>query len=159
MDEEAFVAFFDATVRDVYRYASRLTGRDRHAAEDLVQDAYAGYARELRAGRISAGGVGVGWLITVVRNRHIDIVRRNERARRKDVLTAVQPEAAPDADASVDLLDGLPPDQRSAMVLRYVDDLSVAEVAAALGRTVHATESLLARARAAARATRGATRG
>ena len=33
------------------------------------------------------------------------------------------------------------------VVLRYVDDLSVPDVAAALGLTVHAAESLLARAR------------
>jgi RNA polymerase sigma-70 factor (ECF subfamily) len=31
--------------------------------------------------------------------------------------------------------------------MRYVDDMSVPEVAAAIGRSVHATESLLARAR------------
>jgi RNA polymerase sigma-70 factor (ECF subfamily) len=36
-------------------------------------------------------------------------------------------------------------------VLRYLDGLSVPEVAEALGRTVHATEALLVRARAAFR--------
>jgi RNA polymerase sigma-70 factor (ECF subfamily) len=35
--------------------------------------------------------------------------------------------------------------------LRYLDDLTVPEVADALGRSVHATESLLARARRAFR--------
>jgi RNA polymerase sigma-70 factor (ECF subfamily) len=38
------------------------------------------------------------------------------------------------------------------LVLRYVDDLSVAEVAREMGRSVHATESLLTRARTALRA-------
>jgi RNA polymerase sigma-70 factor (ECF subfamily) len=42
---------------------------------------------------------------------------------------------------------------RAALTLRYVDGLSVAEVARALGRTVHATEALLVRARAAFRRT------
>jgi integrase-like protein/sigma-70-like protein len=41
--------------------------------------------------------------------------------------------------------------QRAALTLRYLDDLPVAEVAAHLGRTLHATETLLARARTALR--------
>ena len=48
----------------------------------------------------------------------------------------------------------LPPDHQAVLSLRYLDDLTVPEVAAALGRSVHATESLLARApRVSARAT------
>jgi len=41
--------------------------------------------------------------------------------------------------------------QRLALTLRYLDGLSVPEVAEHLGRSVHATETLLARARAALR--------
>ncbi len=40
---------------------------------------------------------------------------------------------------------------RSALTLRYVDGLSVADVAETLGRTLHATEALLVRARLAFR--------
>src|SRR3712207_1533234 len=45
----------------------------------------------------------------------------------------------------------LPPDYQAVLSLRYLDDLSVPEVADALGRSVHATESLLVRARRAFR--------
>jgi RNA polymerase sigma-70 factor (ECF subfamily) len=38
---------------------------------------------------------------------------------------------------------------RAALTLRYLDGLSVPEVAGHLGRTVHATEALLVRARSA----------
>ncbi len=41
--------------------------------------------------------------------------------------------------------------QRSALTLRYLDGLSVPEVAEHIGRSVHATETLLVRARAALR--------
>jgi RNA polymerase sigma-70 factor (ECF subfamily) len=41
----------------------------------------------------------------------------------------------------------LPPDQRLALLFRHLDGMSVREVAAAIGRTEKATESLLARAR------------
>ena len=41
--------------------------------------------------------------------------------------------------------------QRVALTLRYLDGLPVPEVAEHLGRSLHATETLLARARAALR--------
>lgn len=48
-------------------------------------------------------------------------------------------------------LDRLGAHHRAALTLRYLDDLPVPEVAALLERTVHATEALLVRARAAFR--------
>ena len=45
----------------------------------------------------------------------------------------------------------LGPHHRVALTLRYVDGLPVPEVAEILGRTVHATEALLVRARNAFR--------
>ncbi len=44
-------------------------------------------------------------------------------------------------------LGSLPTNQRSVIVLRYLDDWSVAEIADGLGLTYRAVESLLARAR------------
>ena len=61
-----------------------------------------------------------------------------------------------DAEAARVLLHELPPDYRSVLTLRYLDDLSVPETADLIGRSVRATESLLARAR---RAFRDATEG
>ena len=50
------------------------------------------------------------------------------------------------------MLDELGAHHRAALTLRYLDGLSVPEVADHLGRTVHATEALLVRARNAFRA-------
>ena len=50
-----------------------------------------------------------------------------------------------------DVLARLGRHHRAALTLRYVDGLPVPEVAELLGRTVHATEALLVRARAAFR--------
>ena len=55
------------------------------------------------------------------------------------------------------VLDRLTSPHRAALTLRYLDDLPVPEVAALLGRTVHATEALLVRARTAFRTTYEAT--
>ena len=49
------------------------------------------------------------------------------------------------------MLADLNPMQRAALTLRYVDDLPVGDVARLLGRSVHATETLLVRAKRAFR--------
>jgi RNA polymerase sigma-70 factor (ECF subfamily) len=49
------------------------------------------------------------------------------------------------------VLDQLSSHHRSALTLRYLDDLPVADVAALLDRSVYATEALLVRARSAFR--------
>ncbi|MGH3920974.1 MAG: RNA polymerase sigma factor, partial [Pseudonocardiaceae bacterium] len=49
------------------------------------------------------------------------------------------------------VLDALGAHHRAALTLRYLDGLPVAQVAEHLGRTVHAAEALLVRARAAFR--------
>ena len=56
-----------------------------------------------------------------------------------------------DALRARDVLAALGPHHRAALVLRHVDGLPVPEVAAHLGRTLHATEALLVRARRAFR--------
>jgi RNA polymerase sigma-70 factor (ECF subfamily) len=50
-----------------------------------------------------------------------------------------------------EVLDRLGPHHRLALTLRYLDGLPVPEVAQLLDRTLHATEALLVRARAAFR--------
>jgi DNA-directed RNA polymerase specialized sigma24 family protein len=50
-------------------------------------------------------------------------------------------------DAIIATLGKLPPRQRSALVLRYFDGCDVPTTATLLDTTVHAAESLLARAR------------
>jgi len=56
-----------------------------------------------------------------------------------------------DAEAAHAALSRLSVHHRTALTLRYLDGLPVAQVAAHLDRSVHATETLLARARAALR--------
>jgi RNA polymerase sigma-70 factor (ECF subfamily) len=56
-----------------------------------------------------------------------------------------------DAAAAHAALSRLSAHHRAALTLRYLDGLPVAEVAGGLGRSLHATETLLVRARAAFR--------
>ncbi len=143
--QDAFLAFYDATFTEAYRYAGRLCGSDRHAAEDLVQDAYMAVLRQFRAD--SSRDLHVGYVITTIRHRHLDRLR--SVARQQQRLRLVAADAREREPAVVpSQLANLPDRDRTALVLRYVDDLPVPQVAEALSLTVHATESLLVRARA-----------
>ena len=149
-DHDGFLACYDATRQEVFRYAVRLTG-DRQLAEDLVHDIYVETLRRARTGALEP--IGVGWLCRAVRHRHLDWLRGAERERRR--LRLVGTDTSSDDDesdvATGGLLDGLSARERVAVVLRHVDGLPVREVADQLGTTVRATESLLARARSKAR--------
>ncbi len=56
-----------------------------------------------------------------------------------------------DSTHAHEVLAALAPQQRLALTLRYLDGLPVVQVATSLGRTLHATEALLVRSRAAFR--------
>jgi RNA polymerase sigma-70 factor (ECF subfamily) len=100
----------------------------------------------------------VAWLVGVARHKLVDHWRRGERERRTAALAAQPGDALDDpwevwldADAAHTALRRLNAYQRAALTLRYLDGLPVAEVALHLGRSLTATETLLARARAALR--------
>lgn len=149
---EGLTAFYDVAFNDVYRSAARLTNGDRQAAEDLVQDAFVRMTRSARAGQVST--VGVGWLITTVRRLHIDRLRSADREQRRLRLVAASVDEQPARESAASVLDGLSDRERAALVLRYIEDLPVGEVADLMGSSVRATESLLQRAKRKARASR-----
>ena len=155
--EVGLLSFYDVAFDDVYRIAARLTWGDRSAAEDLVQDAFVRLVRSVRSGAVTT--VGIGWMITTVRRLHINGLRATDREERRLRVVAA-PLSQPASTSSNDMesmLDGLNDRERTAIILRYVDDLSVAEVADLMGDSLRATESLLQRAKRKVRNTRSAS--
>ncbi len=139
-------AFYTTSFDDVSRYALRLTGGNRAAAEDLVHDAYLAMVRAWNDGMINR--LETGWLIVTVRHRFLNKIRgERRRDRRLRLVHSSDVVEDPGFDAINELLGELSDRSRAALVLRYVDNLPVPEVADALGLSVHATESVLARAR------------
>ncbi|MGE5135915.1 MAG: RNA polymerase sigma factor [Gemmatimonadota bacterium] len=152
------LALYDATLPQVYGYLLSRCGQ-RATAEDLTAETFLAAADALRAD--AAAPVSAAWLMGVARHKLADHWRGQARAQR--ALRAVAGEGGhepPDDpwDERLDalrargVLAGLAPQHRAALTLRYMDDLPVPQVADLLGRTVHATEALLVRARAAFRA-------
>ena len=140
--EQGYMACYRATFHEVYRYAAMLCGADRSAAEDLVHDVYLATLKAVRRGAVTE--LSVGYLTTAVRHRFLDRVRSAQREERRLRLVSSTPE--PDTVSMPPQLKDLPDRERAILVLRYVDDLTMADSAAALGISVDAAESLAARA-------------
>jgi RNA polymerase sigma-70 factor (sigma-E family) len=118
------------------RHAFLLCGNDGQA-EDLVQDALVrAFARPLRTPR---PGAAEAYVRVIMVNLFIDGVRRRSRWNQAAPLLGVTERAADPADEVLDrdvmltALNDLSPRQRACVVLRYYEDLPVAEVAAQLG--------------------------
>lgn len=119
---------FDDLARLAHRVAYRILGQ-RQEAEDVAQEALA--RAFVRWRRI--GGHADAWVTRVATNLALGLLRR----RRTQPLTEAEPGAV-DAVASdrlelVQMIEGLPRRQREVVVLRYLADLSEADVAERLG--------------------------
>jgi RNA polymerase sigma-70 factor, ECF subfamily len=142
---------YDEALPQVYGYLlSRC--RQRALAEDLTAETFLAAVDTVRRNQ----PVTVAWLIGVARHKLADHWRRQAREERS--LALVPAEAEPpwedcvlDVVTAREVLDRLGPHHRLALTLRYLDGLPVPEVARLLDRTLHATEALLVRARAAFR--------
>lgn len=160
-DEVAFRAWYDATLPRVYGYLLLRTGHDHQVAEDLAQETFAEFVRSRH--RYDGRSDLLPWIIGIARHRLIDHYRRAER-RQRGLLRFVTERERPQplferrGDPILEAVDALPPGQRAAVLLRYVDDLPVREVARLLHRSESATESLLSRARESLRRTGGQVR-
>ncbi len=152
---DALLAVYDRALPEVYGYLLARCGGSRQLAEDLCSETFVAAADAAARGAIP--DVSVRWLIGVARHKLADHWRRTAREERRLRLVGADDEADDpwdeqlDAARSMAVLAQLGPHHRAALTFRYLDDLSVPQVAEVLGRTVHATEALLVRARAAFR--------
>ncbi|GAC66279.1 sigma-70 family RNA polymerase sigma factor [Gordonia soli] len=80
-DRGAFARLYDLTSSRIYGLAFRIV-RDRHYAEEVVQEAYLQYWQ--RAGEYHAArGSVLTWMMTIAHRRAVDRVRTEELQRRK----------------------------------------------------------------------------
>jgi RNA polymerase sigma-70 factor (ECF subfamily) len=159
-DAAALETLYQRYLPPVWRFAvARLAG-DTAAAEDVVSETFLAAVR--RVGRLQPeGGTLVGWLLGIARHKVGDVYRR--RARVHTGAAAEERAAAADADPSAPLesaetrarvaeaLETLPDEQRIALEWKYLEKLSVRDIADRLGRTEKAAETILYRARKAFR--------
>jgi RNA polymerase sigma-70 factor (ECF subfamily) len=140
--EEEFRLLYEQVFPLAYRVGYRFSGR-RDEAEDAAQEAFARAFQ--RWARLRDEPWAVGWILTTTLN----ILRRKIR-RTRDVPAPAdqrQPEAL---EASLDLwraISQLPKRQAQAVILYYLADLPVKQVASAMGCKQGTARAHLDRAR------------
>lgn len=141
-DHRALMALYDRHGRMAFALAYRVLG-DAQAAEEAVQDAFLQVWRRAETFDPARGSGGRAWLLTIVRNRAVDgLRRRTGRAREATPLeeveaTAVAATPGPWAEVAATLdrervrtaVAELPRDQQDAIRLAYFDGLSHGEIA------------------------------
>lgn len=150
-----FSAYVAERQHALKRTAYLLTG-DHHSAEDLVQSALARVY--LAWGKINDHKALDAYVRRTMINEHTSWWRRAWRKAERTTDTVPElpePTGQPDhaeRDEVWTLVKSLPPKQRAAVVLRYYEDLSEADTAAALGCSVGNVKRQTSRALASLRA-------
>ncbi len=138
-ERAAFEALGRRFEKRLLAHAWRLTG-DVELARDVAQDAWADITRRIRS--LDDTAAFHAWAFRIVTRRAADAIRRNRRKRAGLAAFAAEPREDGEASESMDAaatapslaaaLAGLPAEQRAAIALFYLEDMSVAEIAAAL---------------------------
>lgn len=152
----AFEQFYDATLG----YARALARRMVRPADldDLLADAYFQAWRE--AARFDAArGSAVTWLLTLVRSRALDLLRRQRASHEVEADAEALPEVASEAPGPDDLLVGaqagtrlhaalahLSPNERWVLGLAYYAELTHRDICAQTGLPLGTVKSLILRA-------------
>ena len=146
-EQDAFDAFARGRMRELLRFAYLLTG-DPHKAADLVQDAL---ERTLMSwDRVIRKDDPEAYVRRAILNQNVSVWRRTRRER----LVSETPDTAYEPTHSGKTFDAdlwaalatLPPRQRAVLVLRFYEDMSEADTAAALGCSVGTVKSQTFRA-------------
>ncbi len=157
-DRGAVMALYDRFAPALMAVALRITG-GRAEAEDVVQEVFTRAWREATTFD-RARGSAAAWLVTLTRNRAIDVVRsRKRRGRHEDEQTHEEPVVvAPPATPEVEVvdaeraaavrraLDALRPEQRQVLELSYFGGLSHSEIAAKLNQPLGTVKTRIAQA-------------
>lgn len=147
MDESVFHRLYEEYNRDVFNFLIYLT-RDRNVAEDLMHEVYVKVlkAYESFEGRSSEKT----WLFAIAKNVSVDYFRRLATARKHtnehfdwETEQLAASGSSPDQLAQLsedkqrllELLHSCTGDQKMVLIMRFFQDLSVAETAEALGWT------------------------
>jgi RNA polymerase sigma factor (sigma-70 family) len=156
-DERAFGELYERYGRRIFAYVRSIV-RDHGRAEDIVQDVFVSALRRMRSSDRAISFK--PWIYEIAKNACIDELRRAQRTREVSIEQGSGEQLAsaePSPDTSFErgqqlailngAFRGLSERQHTVMVLRELEGLSYAEIAARTGMTVPMVESTLLRAR------------
>lgn len=160
MDHALFTQLLESNRDRVYNQALYCL-RDPEDAQDVTQEAFVKLWRNYED---IAPDKAAGWLMRVSHNLCIDLIRRRKSQRKNfgfpdpDALDRLPGgDCGPGIEetlhldqqqrALLDAMDTLPAETRSVMVMHYFQEMKLAEIAAALDKTVSALKVQIHRAR------------
>jgi RNA polymerase sigma-70 factor (ECF subfamily) len=152
-DKQAIAELYNGHVDAIYRYVWPRV-RDDAVAEDLTAQVFLKALEGLPAYEPS-GKPFLAWLYRIAYARVVDHWRKQERRATlplDDTLPAREPrpgellEAEDDWITAIDLLAQLTDDQQEVLMLRFIGEMSLSEVAETMGKTLGATKAVQHRA-------------
>lgn len=159
----AFGELYDRHFLQIYRFVySRV--REQAAAEDVTSEVFVKALRSMGRYR-DTGRPFTAWLYQIATNAVNDRYRALRHTEDIDAQVAVADPGPGLEDAALQadevrrlwaIVDGLPPQQRTAMVLKFQEDLKIEDIAVAMGKTPGAVKLLIHRAVTRLRETTGA---
>ncbi|HXD08472.1 MAG TPA: sigma-70 family RNA polymerase sigma factor [Anaerolineales bacterium] len=148
-DAQAFGALYDGYVQRVYRYCLYRTN-NAHEAEDLTAHIFLAALEGLK--RYRQDGHFAAWLFSIARNK---VAEYHRRAPHESLDEALLPPLHVDLELNVEksqrrekllkLIQVLAEEERELIHLRYVAELSFAEIATAFKKSEDAVKKMLYR--------------
>jgi RNA polymerase sigma-70 factor (ECF subfamily) len=152
-DQAAISALYQANVDVVYRYIWARV-RDENIAEDLTQQVFLKSLEGLPS-YTHTGKPYLAWLYRISYARIVDYWRQQERRMEvplDEALPAMEPrpgellEVEADWATAMDLVAQLTDDQQEVLMLRFIGEMSLSQVAETVGKTIGATKAIQHRA-------------
>lgn len=153
-DERAFADLVQRHLSVVYGAALRRTGGREHLAQEIAQKVFADLAR--KAAGLSHHPALTGWLHRSTRYAAIDAIRTEQRGQHLTQTLSAMPDTSPTPEQQVEwsrlrpvldeVLDELKETDREAMLLRYFEGLSFAEIGARMNLSENAARMRTERA-------------
>ncbi|MGN6302720.1 MAG: sigma-70 family RNA polymerase sigma factor [Angustibacter sp.] len=154
-DSEAFALLYERYVDVVYRYIYFRVG-SHHVAEDLTSETFVRALRRLDSFSWTGRDI-AAWFVTIARNivfDHVKSSRYKLEVTTAELLDGDEHAPSPEQDVLqrlrdeglVEAMRRLKPEQQECLALRFLQGLSLAETAEAMGRTAGAVKQLQLRA-------------
>lgn len=135
---------FDELIRLYYDYVFGFllkATKDKMLTEDLTQETFLKMIRNIESFSLSGNVKFATWLITIAKNCFIDYLRKNriafeniENIPLKDNLNLEEKaELHAEYESVLSAIKSLPEEQASAIMLKYLEDLTLAQISERLG--------------------------
>lgn len=154
--EEKFISIYKKTVDEVYQFIFLRVGFDESIAEDMTQDIFLDVFKGMNGfkGLCSERT----WIFKIAKNKLYDFYRKryNQTAQLVEIDNQLAEQLSDDkqdieqymeivfeTQAVCDSLNSLPPHYKIILLLKYIDNKSIKQIAEIVHRSPKAIESLL----------------